>query len=78
MEKRLGEVEYLAGDYSIADMTSYVWLRKPEHQGQKLEDYPNIKRWFGAIHARPAVRRAHAAVEEAGKRHVAMREKVAS
>jgi GST-like protein len=51
-------------------------LRKPEHQGQKLEDYPNIKRWFGAIHARPAVQRAHAAVEEAGKRHVAMRETV--
>jgi GST-like protein len=74
MEKRLGEVEYLAGDYSIADMTTYVWLRKPEHQGQKLEDYPNIKRWFGAIHARPAVQRAHQAVEEAGKRYVAMRE----
>ena len=78
MEKRLGEVEYLAGDYSIADMTTYVWLRKPEHQGQKLEDYRNIKRWFGAIHARPAVQRAHAAVEEAGKRHVATREQVAS
>src|SRR6266700_8264502 len=32
MEKRLGEVEYLAGDYSIADMTTYVWLRNPKHQ----------------------------------------------
>jgi GST-like protein len=74
MEKRLGEVEYLAGDYSIADMTTYVWLRNPKHQGQKLEDYPNIKRWFGAIHARPAVQRAHQAVEEAGRRYVAMRE----
>ena len=43
---------------------------------QKLEDYPNLKRWFGAIHARPAVQRAHAAVEEAGKRYLAMREAV--
>ena len=76
MEKRLGEVEYLAGDYSIADMTTYVWLRNPKNQGQKLDDYPNVKRWFDAIHARPAVQRAHRAVEEAGKKHVAMREAV--
>jgi GSH-dependent disulfide-bond oxidoreductase len=76
MEKRLGAVEYLAGDYSIADMTTYVWLRNPKNQGQKLDDYPNVKRWFDAIHARPAVQRAHRAVEEAGKKHVAMREAV--
>jgi GST-like protein len=76
MEKRLGEVAYLAGDYSIADMTTYVWLRNPRHQGQQLDHYPNIKRWFEAIHARPAVQRAHQAVEEAGKRYVATREAV--
>ena len=49
LEKRLGEVEYLAGDYSIADMTTYVWLRNPKHQDQTLDDYPNVKRWFDAI-----------------------------
>ena len=76
MEKRLRAVEYLAGDYSIADMTTYVWLRNPKNQGQKLDHYPNVKRWFDAIHARPAVQRAHQAVEEAGKKHVAMREAV--
>src|SRR5260370_6210483 len=44
MEKRLGEVEYLARDYSIADMTTYVWLRQAEHQGQKLAEYSNHQR----------------------------------
>ena len=73
MEKRLGEVEYLAGDYSIADMTTYVWVRKPENQGATLDDYPHVKRWFNAIHARPAVQRAHRLVEEAGRQHIAMK-----
>jgi GST-like protein len=73
LDKRLGEGEYLAGDYSIADMATYVWLRNPSHQDQKLEDYPNIKRWFDAIHARPAVQRAHKKVEEAGKNYTAMK-----
>ena len=73
MDKRLGEAPYLAGDYSIADMATYVWLRSPKNQGQKLEDYPNVKRWFDAIHARPAVQRAHAAVEAAGKAYRAIR-----
>ena len=49
LDKRLGDGEYLAGDYSIADMTTYVWLRNPSHQDQTLDDYPNIKRWFDAI-----------------------------
>jgi GST-like protein len=76
LEKRLGEAPYLAGDYSIADMATYVWLRNPKNQGQRLEDYPNLRRWFDAIHARPAVQRAHAAVEAAAKAHRAMREAV--
>jgi GST-like protein len=67
MEKRLGEVEYLAGDYSIADMSTYVWLRTPGNHGQKREDYPNITRWFTAIDSRPAVERANKAVEDAAK-----------
>jgi len=77
MDLRLGEAPYLAGEYSIADMTTYVWLRNPKNQGQKLEDYPNVKRWFDAIHARPAVQRAHAAVEAAGKAYRAMRQAAA-
>ncbi len=57
VDKRLGEVPYLAGDYSIADMAVFPWLRLYERQGQKLEDYPNLKRWFEAIDARPAVKK---------------------
>ena len=57
VDRRLGEVPYLAGEYSIADMAVFPWLRLYERQGQKLEDYPNLKRWFEAIDARPAVKK---------------------
>ncbi len=57
LDRRLGEVEYMAGDYSIADMATFPWLRKPEGQGQNIDDFPNIKRWFAAINARPAVQK---------------------
>ncbi|MGE0154627.1 MAG: glutathione S-transferase N-terminal domain-containing protein [Reyranellaceae bacterium] len=60
VDKRLAEVPYLAGDYSIADMASYPWIARHEWQGQKLEDYPHLKRWFDAISARPAVQRGMA------------------
>ena len=58
IDKRLGEVEYLAGAYSIADMATFPWLRLYKYQGQTLENYPNLKRWFDAIAARPAVQRS--------------------
>jgi GST-like protein len=73
MEKRLGEVDYLAGDYSIADIASYVWMRNPKNEGIALADYPNVARWFNAIDARPAVQRAHKAVEDAAKAHQAIK-----
>lgn len=57
MDRRLGEVEYLAGAYSIADMASYPWIRPHKRQGQDLNDFPNLKRWFDAIAERPAVQR---------------------
>lgn len=61
LDNRLAEVPYLAGDYSIADMAAYPWIVPHEAQGQKLEDFPHLKRWFEAIAARPAVERAYAA-----------------
>ena len=73
MDDRLAKVEYLAGDYSIADMTTYVWVRNPKSQAQTLDTYPNVKRWFDAIHARPAVQRAHRAVEAAGEAYLALK-----
>lgn len=64
VDTRLAEVEYLAGDYSIADMATYPWLRYHENQGQKLEDYPYLKRWYDTLSARPAVQRGLAVLQE--------------
>jgi GST-like protein len=55
MDRRLGEAAYLAGDYSIADIATYPWVARHEYHEVKLEDFPNVKRWFDAISARPAV-----------------------
>ena len=57
MNRRLGEAEYLAEEYSIADIACFPWIRRYERQGQSLEDFPHLKRWFETIDARPAVQR---------------------
>ncbi|NIR32435.1 MAG: glutathione S-transferase family protein [Gammaproteobacteria bacterium] len=64
LDKRLGETEYVAGEYSIADMATFPWTRSYERQGQSIDDYPNVKRWFEAIAARPAVQRGLKVLEE--------------
>jgi GSH-dependent disulfide-bond oxidoreductase len=64
LNHRLADREYLAGEYTIADMASYPWIVPYERQGQKLEDFPHIKRWFEAIQARPAVVRAYEKAKE--------------
>lgn len=64
LNKRLADREFMAGDYSIADMASYPWIVPYERQGQKLEDFPHLKRWFDAIKARPATERAYARAKE--------------
>jgi GSH-dependent disulfide-bond oxidoreductase len=64
LNKRLADRAFMAGDeYSIADMASYPWIVPHERQGQKLEDFPNLKRWFEAIKARPATVRAYEIVQ---------------
>jgi GST-like protein len=60
LNKRLADREFVAGDYSIADMASYPWIVPHEAQGQNLDDFPHLKRWFEAIKARPATERAYA------------------
>jgi GST-like protein len=64
MNRRLADREYLGGDYSIADMACYPWIVPHDRQGQKLEDFPHLARWFQAIAARPAVVRAMAVGQE--------------
>ena len=63
LNKRLADREYVAGDYSIADMAAYPWIVPHERQGQNLDDFPDLKRWFEAIRARPATERAYAIVQ---------------
>ena len=57
MVRRLGEVEYFAGEYSIVDMAIFPWTRSHANQGVDLGEYPNVKRWYDAVAARPAVQR---------------------
>lgn len=64
LERQLGEREYIAGDYSIADMACWPWVVPHERQGQRLECFPNVKRWFEAVRARPAIERACALGQE--------------
>jgi GST-like protein len=64
LNKRLADREFMAGDYSIADMASYPWIVPHEKQGQNLDDFPNLKRWFAAIRERPATQRAYALAKQ--------------
>ncbi len=57
LDARLGEVPFLAGEYSIADIATYPWVLRHEWQQVDLAEYPNVKRWFDTISARPAVQR---------------------
>ncbi|MCH7957870.1 MAG: glutathione S-transferase family protein, partial [Proteobacteria bacterium] len=60
LDRRLAESEFVAGDYSIADMAIYPWIVTLERKGGTLGDFPNLKRWFETIAARPATIRAYA------------------
>lgn len=55
LETRLEGRGYVAGDYSIADISLFTWVRPRKMQGQDLANYPNIQRWYNSIKARPAV-----------------------
>jgi GSH-dependent disulfide-bond oxidoreductase len=57
LDRALANSEWVAGGYSIADMACYPWIMPHERQGQRLEDFPSLKRWFEAMSARPAVQR---------------------
>jgi GST-like protein len=59
LDKRLADRAFLAGDYSIADIASYPWIVPHERQGQKIEEFPHLRRWFETIRARPAVERSY-------------------
>lgn len=63
MDRRLADRDYLAGDYSIADMAAWPWVL-PALQGQDLDDFPNLKAWMTRVGDRPAVKRGRAVGED--------------
>jgi GST-like protein len=58
LDKRLGQVPYVADEYSIADIAIWPWISRFAWQTVIVDDYPNVKRWYVAIAERPAVQRA--------------------
>jgi GSH-dependent disulfide-bond oxidoreductase len=58
LDRRLADVEYVAGDYSVADIAIWPWISRFQWQTVSFDHYPNVKRWYVAIAARPAVQRA--------------------
>jgi GST-like protein len=60
LDERLAGRPFIAGDYSIADMACYPWIVLHDRQGQNLDDFANVKRWFESIYKRAAVQRAYA------------------
>lgn len=57
LDRRLGEAEYLAGDYSIADIATFPWVRNHDWAGVSVEGLDNLQRWMAQLAARPAVQR---------------------
>lgn len=65
LDKRLADRPFVAGaEYGIADMAIYPWIVPHNFQEQDLDDFPNLKRWFQSIQARPATVRAYDLVEK--------------
>ena len=62
LEKQLMDKEYVVNNYSIADIAIWPWVDRCERHEIKLEDYPNIKRWYDKISIRPAVIKGYNAV----------------
>lgn len=59
LDQRLADREYMAGDYSIADMATWPWISRFEWQTIDLNEFPNVKRWYTAIAERPAVQKGY-------------------
>ncbi len=60
LDDQLAGRDYIAGEYSIADIATYPWAKLHERHGVDMADLPNVKRWLDTLAARPAVKRAYA------------------
>ena len=66
LDRRLAEHEYVAEDYSIADIAIWPWISRFEWQTIDLKQYPNVKRWYEAIAKRPAVQKGYKVPKDVG------------
>jgi GSH-dependent disulfide-bond oxidoreductase len=64
LNHRLADREFVAGEFSIADIASYPWIVPYKAHGQNLDEFPHLKRWFETIRARPATIRAYEGAKE--------------
>ena len=64
LDMRLRDREFIAGSYSIADIACYPWIVPHRGHGQRLEEFPHLRRWFDAMSARPATVRVYEDVED--------------
>jgi GSH-dependent disulfide-bond oxidoreductase len=75
IDKRLSESKYLADDFSIADIAVYPWLVPHTMQGQNLDDFPHLKKWYDELSERPATKRGFAPMSDVVERMRAQAQK---
>jgi GSH-dependent disulfide-bond oxidoreductase len=75
LNRQLEGRDYIADQYSIADMACYPWIVPHERHGQNLDDFPHLKRWFVAIRERPATRRTYEGVAQSYSRKISDEER---
>jgi len=75
LDRQLAGRDYIAGDYSIADMACYPWIVPHEAHKQNLDDFPDLKRWFVSIRERPATRRTYEGVARSYSRQMSDEER---
>ncbi len=64
LDRQLSDRDCIAGDYSIADMAIFPWCRLYARQGQEIENFPHVRRWFETVASRPAVAKDMARLED--------------
>jgi GST-like protein len=75
LDRQLAGRDYIAGDYSIADMACYPWIVPHERHGQNLNDFPNLRRWFQRVRERPACERAYVGITPSYSRTISDEER---
>jgi GSH-dependent disulfide-bond oxidoreductase len=75
LSRQLEGREYIAGEYSIADMACYPWIVSHERHGQNLDEFPSLKRWFHRIRERPATVRAYEGATQSYSRRLSDEER---